>query len=192
MIYLPVTRMRTRRIGTCIATLRLPLGLPLTCVKDVKAGMKYLQDMCGLENFVLLSRSFGGACVHRGAEDKIVVAHAAIASQTTGRRESGGWHCAFARDWGQYAQRLVLKRLYEIYGGREIDSYSCSKWTIMRFSRNARKAKDVHVVRVYRPLRWHGVDGQERDMVSQDLVDDGERIELMKKEAYLREPESVQ
>ncbi|KAG7290067.1 hypothetical protein NEMBOFW57_000059 [Staphylotrichum longicolle] len=73
-------------LGRGIPCLRLDYRYPSVthaCVADAKAGMAYLRDMYGLDRFVLVGWSFGGAVVFSAAgDDERVVGCAAVASQT--------------------------------------------------------------------------------------------------------------
>ena len=187
-------------LGTGIPTLGLDYRMPARnkpCIKDVKAGMQYLQDMYGLDKFVLVGWSFGGAPVFTvGGEDQRVVGCATVASQT-----------AEAEGIRRLAPRPVLllhgtgdgtlspwcsQRLYDIHGSKGDRKLELFEGDNHALSRNARKAEAILCEFIAR-CTGLDIDGEEREsVVAQDLVDDGERIDLMKRGGDLREPESAQ
>ncbi|KAK4150688.1 Alpha/Beta hydrolase protein [Chaetomidium leptoderma] len=183
-------------LGRGIPSLRLDYRYPShteACVNDAKAGMAYLRDMYGLDRFVLIGWSFGGAVVFTAAaEDARVVGCATVASQT-----------ADAEGIKRLPPRPVLllhgsgdntvpvgcsQRLWHMYGDGdrmmqvfEGDNHSLGK--------NAELAEEMlcEFVATCAGVR---VGAQERrDVVAAELVEDGERHRLMERGGDLRAPE---
>lgn len=181
-------------LATGIPTLRLDYRMPARntpCVKDVKAGMKYLQDTYGLDRFVLVGWSFGGAPVFTvGGEDQRVVGCATVASQTAeteGIRRLAPRPVLLLHGTGDSTlSPWCSQRLYDTYGSkgeRKLELYEGDNHAL---SRNARKAEARLCEFVVR-CAGLAIDGEEKDIVvAQELVEDGERIELMKKGGDLR------
>jgi alpha/beta superfamily hydrolase len=183
-------------LGRGIPALRLDYRYPgqtALCVADTKAAMAFLRDMYGLDRFVLVGWSFGGAVVFTAAEeDQRVVGCATVASQTAG---TAGISKLSPRpvllmhgsgdntlDVG-CSQRLFHMygagdRMLEVFGG---DNHSLSK--------HAEEAEEMLCEFVARCAGVR-VDAQDRkDVVAAELVEDGERHGLMEKGGDLRAPE---
>ncbi|KAK4120240.1 alpha/beta-hydrolase [Parathielavia appendiculata] len=183
-------------LGRGIPCLRLDYRYPAVtepCVCDAKAGMAYLRDMYGLDRFVLVGWSFGGAVVFTAAEDDPhVVGCATVASQTAG-----------TEGIKRLAPRPVLlmhgsgdntlsvgcsQRLYHNYGAgdRMLQVFEGDNHSL---SRNAERAEEMLCEFVARCAGVR-VDPQERkNVVEAELVDERERHELMEKGGDLRAPE---
>jgi dienelactone hydrolase len=187
-------------LGTGIPALRLDYRMPArnkACVKDVKAGMKYLQDMYGLDRFVLVGWSFGGAPVFTvGGEDQRVVGCATVASQTAeteGIRRLAPRPVLLLHGTGDSTlSPWCSQRLYDMYGNKGDRKLELFEDDNHALSRNAGRAEAMLCEFIAR-CAGLTIDGKEREnVVSQELVDDTERIDLMKKGGDLREPESAQ
>jgi hypothetical protein len=187
-------------LGEGIPTLRLDYRVPARnreCVKDVKAAMGYLEDRYGIDRFVLVGWSFGGAPVFTvGGEDGRVVGCATVASQTAeteGIRRLSPRPVLLMHGTGDGTlSPRCSERLYEMYGGKGERRLELFGGDDHALSRNARKAEGM-LCEFIVACAGLEVGGEEWDsIVNQDLVDDGERIDLMKKGGDLREPESTQ
>ena len=104
---------RLRPLG--VTSLQLDYRLPGRlgdCIEDVLAGLEYLGDL-GKSRIVLVGHSFGGAVVIRaGIESALVIAVAALSSQTMG---------------AEGVRELSPKPLLLIHGrADEVLPYSCS------------------------------------------------------------------
>lgn len=129
-----------------VAGLRLEYRMPnrLTeCVADVVAGLEYLQGR-GVERAALIGWSFGGAVViEAGAESKVVVGIATVASQTYGTVGVG---------------RLAPKRLLLLHGTADRTlSDRCSRDLYAR----AREPKEL----VLYPGDDHGLTRHRRQVI---------------------------
>ncbi|OTB03902.1 hypothetical protein M426DRAFT_262784 [Hypoxylon sp. CI-4A] len=187
-------------LGSGIPTLRLDYRYPARnryCVADVRAAMGYLRDLYGLDKFVLVGWSFGGAPVFTvGGSDEHVVGCATIASQTA---ETEGIR--------QLASRPVLllhgtsdttlspscsERLYTMYGRkgtRRIELFNNDNHAL---SNNARTAEAM-LLEFIVSCADLGVNESERKAVAEnELVEDGERINLMRQGGDLRPLERLQ
>ncbi|AEO69749.1 b9f02d0c-39b7-444d-84bb-1ff210c77926 [Thermothielavioides terrestris] len=183
-------------LGRGIPTLRLDYRFPARaapCVADAKAAMAYLRDLYGLDRFVLVGWSFGSAVVFTAAaEDARVVGCAAVASQT-----------AEAEGIARLPPRPVLllhgsgdntlgvgcsQRLWHMYGNgdRMLQVFEGDNHSL---SANAERAEEMLCEFVARCAGVR-IDAQERrDVVGVELVDDGERHDLMERGGDLRAPE---
>ena len=167
------------------------------CVSDVKAAMDYLGTRYGLERFVLVGWSFGGAPVFTvGGEDKRVVGCATVASQTA---ETSGIR--------QLAPRPVLllhgtgdatlsyecsERLYDSYGeegSRELKLFQGDNHAL---SQNAMVAEKMLLAFVVRCAGVRVEEGEKEDVAGKQLVEEGAREQLMKAGGDLRGSESMQ
>lgn len=184
-------------LGRGIPTLRLDYRFPsraAPCAADARAGMGYLRDMYGLDRFVLVGWSFGGAVVLAAAgEDERVIGCAAVASQTAG-----------AEGIRRVAPRPVLllhgtadhtlsdgcsKRLYEMYGpegDRRLELFDGDNHAL---SRNAEKAEEMLCEFVAGCAGVRIAEDEREKVVDVELIDDEERHELMERGGDLREPE---
>ncbi|KAK3296517.1 Alpha/Beta hydrolase protein [Chaetomium fimeti] len=183
-------------LGRGIPALRLDYRYPgqtAPCTADARAAMAYLRDMYGLDRFVLVGWSFGGAVVFTAAEaDERVVGCATVASQTAG-----------AEGIGRLRPRPVLllhgsgdntldvgcsQRLFHMYGAgdRMLEVFEGDNHSL---SKHAEEAEEMLCEFVARCAGVR-VDAQERkDVVGAELVEDGERHRLMEKGGDLRAPE---
>ena len=166
------------------------------CVADVQAAMKYLENGYALSRFVLVGWSFGGAPVFTlGGSDKRVVGCATVASQTA---ETNGI--------GKLSPRPVLlmhgtgdktlryscsQRLYDDYGAkgeRELKLFDGDDHALTKNSREAEERLCDFI------MKCAGVEigREERKVVQSQLVDDGDRVKLMKKGGDMKGDESVE
>ena len=166
------------------------------CVADVRAAMKYLENGYALSRFVLVGWSFGGAPVFTlGGSDERVVGCGTVASQT-----------AETEGIGKVSPRPVLlmhgtgdrtlryscsQRLYDEYGDtgeRELKLFEGDDHALTRNSREAEERLCDFI------MRCAGVEirGEERMVVRSELVDEGDRVEIMKKGGDLKGDESIE
>ncbi|CAE7023363.1 hypothetical protein CFE70_003284 [Pyrenophora teres f. teres 0-1] len=180
-----------------VPVLRLDYRYPARtkhCVRDVLAAMKELEDAYQVKNFVLVGWSFGGAPVFTvGGEDKRVVGCATVASQTA---ETKGIQTLAPRPLlllhGTGDGTLspwCSEKLYDMYGtkgDRELKLFNGDDHAL---TRNALEAEQLIGGFI---LRCAGLDphANAHDL-SERLVGDEERVELMRKGGDLRRNESV-
>ncbi|GAB1321054.1 AB hydrolase-1 domain-containing protein [Madurella fahalii] len=184
-------------LGRGIPTLRLDYRFPsrtAPCVADARAGMGYLRDMYGLDRFVLVGWSFGGAVVFTAAgEDERVIGCATVASQTAGTdgirkvapRPVLLMHGTADRTLSDGCSR----RLYEMYGeqgDRRLELFDGDNHAL---SMNAEKAEEMLCEFVARCAGVRIAENEREKVVGVELIDDGERHELMERGGDLREPE---
>jgi pimeloyl-ACP methyl ester carboxylesterase len=183
-----------------IPTLRLDYRFPARnkyCTDDVLAAMTYLETEHGLNRFVLVGWSFGGAPVFTAAGvDERVVGCATVASQTA---ETEG-----IRDVGKRGVPVLLlhgtgdrtlspacsERLFQMYGNRgtrELKLFDGDDHALTRNSAEAERRIGEFI------MRCAGVDEQGRDyeVLKEKLISDGEKVELMRKGGDLRREEST-
>ena len=166
------------------------------CVADVQAAMKYLENGFALSRFVLVGWSFGGAPVFTlGGRDKRVVGCATVASQTAetdGITNVSPRPVLLMHGTGDRTLRYSCsQRLYNQYGAsgeRELKVFEGDDHALTRNSREA----EVRLCDFI--MRCVGVEiqGDERKVVQSTLVDDGDRVQLMKKGGDLKGDESVE
>ncbi|KAL2021776.1 hypothetical protein VTK56DRAFT_6719 [Thermocarpiscus australiensis] len=191
-------------LGRGIPVLRLDYRFPGrtgACARDARAAMAYLRDAYGLDRFVLVGWSFGGAVVFSVAaenkEEGEVVGCATVASQTAHAAE------AIAR----VAPRPVLllhgsadatlgvgcsRRLYEMYargGGEGERRLVVFEGDNHALSRNAERAEEMLCEFIARCAGVSVAEDEREAVVAAELVDDAERKELMRKGGDLRAPE---
>ncbi len=199
-IYLSLATKLVSLRGNGIPTLRLDYRYPARnqyCMADTRAAMDFLSNDYGLNRFVLVGWSFGGAPVFSlGGEDKRVVGCATVASQTA---ETNGIR--------RLAPRPVLllhgtsdttlnyscsERLYDMYGGdghREIKLFNGDNHAL---SHNAMAAEKLLLGFIAKCAGLRVDQSDNKDVVGRKLIDDGERVELMKKGGDLRGPEKIE
>jgi pimeloyl-ACP methyl ester carboxylesterase len=181
-----------------VPALRLDYRYPARnkyCVRDVLAAMNELEDAYQIRKFVLVGWSFGGAPVFTvGGQDKRVVGCATIASQTA---ETDGIRSLAPRPvlllHGTGDRTLspsCSERLYAMYdsnGDREVKLFDGDDHALTRNSLEAEQLIGGFI------LRCAGLDPQaEADGLSEKLVGDEEKVELMKKGGDLRRNESAE
>ncbi|EAQ88711.1 hypothetical protein CHGG_05330 [Chaetomium globosum CBS 148.51] len=183
-------------LGRGIPALRLDYRYPgrrEQCVADVRAAMAFLRDMYGLDRFVLVGWSFGGAVVFTAAEeDPRVVGCATVASQAA---EAEGIQKLSPRPvllmHGSGDNTLDVgcsQRLFHMYGAgdRMLEVFEGDNHSL---SKNADGA-EVMLCEFVARCAGLRVDAQDRkDVVGAELVEDGERHGLMEKGGDLRAPE---
>lgn len=166
------------------------------CVADVQAAMKYLENDYAFSRFVLVGWSFGGAPVFTlGGSDKRVVGCATVASQTA---ETDGI--------GKLSPRPVLlmhgtgdrtlryscsQNLYDDYGAKGERVLKLFDGDDHALTKNSREAEERLCDFI---MKCAGVEigREERKVVQSQLVDDGDRVELMKKGGDLKGDECVE
>ncbi|KAJ9149330.1 Alpha/beta-hydrolase [Pleurostoma richardsiae] len=190
-------------LGSGIPTLRLDYRYParnIYCSADVRAAMDYLGDMYGLDRFVLVGWSFGGAPVFTvGGADRRVAGCATVASQTA---EAGGIRSMAPRPvlllHGTGDRTLghsCSERLYGMYGGssqggsRRLRLFEGDDHAL---SRNAREVERMLCEFVAECAGVRVEEEEEKRVVGVELVEDGERRELMRRGGDLRGPEEVE
>ena len=199
-IYLSLAAKLASLSSNGIPALRLDYRYPARnryCMADTKAAMDLLSNTYGLNRFVLVGWSFGGAPVFSlGGEDMRVVGCATVASQTA---ETNGIR--------RLAPRPVLllhgtsdttlnyscsERLYDMYGAsgdREIKLFEGDNHAL---SHNAMAAEKM-LLSFIAKCAGVSVDKSEKEnVVGKKLIDNGERMELMKKGGDLRGPENIE
>ncbi|CAJ2500868.1 Uu.00g037210.m01.CDS01 [Anthostomella pinea] len=167
------------------------------CVRDVKAAMDYLQATYGLDHFVLVGWSFGGAPVFTvGGSNERVVGCATVASQTA---ETEG------------IRRLAPRPVLLLHGTAEVKlSQACSQRLYAQYGTEGNRQLrlfdgDNHALSVNAPVAETmlleftvncaglRVDGEEeKAVVDPELVEDSERMALMRKGGDSRAPESME
>jgi pimeloyl-ACP methyl ester carboxylesterase len=182
-----------------IPTLRLDYRFPArtaACVADAKAAMAYLRDMYGLDRFVLVGWSFGGAVVFSAADgDERVVGCATVASQTAGtegiRRLAPRPVLLMHGTGDRTLSDGCSRRLFEMYGAnpkgeRRLQLFEGDNHAL---SKNAERAEEM-LCEFVASCAGVGIGEEERERVVRlELIEDGERHGLMEKGGDLREPE---
>ncbi|PKS12453.1 hypothetical protein jhhlp_000659 [Lomentospora prolificans] len=191
-------------LGDGIPTLRLDYRFPAHnkyCVEDVRATMKFLRDMYGLDKFVLVGWSFGSAPVFTvaGADDdygRRVVGCATVAGQTA---EVEGIHRLAPRPvllLHGTADRTLSPRcsqhLYEMYGDdgdRRIHLFEGDNHTL---TQNARDAEEM-LSRFIAECAGIKIGEREKtEVIDIKLVEIDEREKLMNEGGDLRQPEHIE
>lgn len=186
-------------LGTGIPALRLDYRYPARnryCVEDVRAAIKYLQDTYGLDRFVLVGWSFGGAPVFTvGGSDDRIVGCATVASQTAeteGIRRLTPTPVLLLHGTGDSTlSASCSKQLYEMYGesgNRHIHMFDGDNHAL---SKNARTAEAMLLDFIVGCAGLRVDDKEMKAVTEQTLIGDGEREELMRRGGDLRPPESV-
>ncbi|KAL8993045.1 MAG: hypothetical protein Q9169_006637 [Polycauliona sp. 2 TL-2023] len=182
-----------------IPVLRLDYRFPARneyCVADVLAAMSFLERERSISRFVLVGWSFGGAPVFTvGGDDERVVGCATVASQTAGAdgieklapRPVLLLHGLEDQTLGSYCSESLYKR-YGEKGARELKLFDGDDHAL---TRNAKEAEEMLCRFV---MKCAGIEerGEEMDMVKEEVVGDGDRIELMKKAGDLGGGEHVE
>ncbi|KAL6162798.1 hypothetical protein ACJQWK_11709 [Exserohilum turcicum] len=181
-----------------VPVLRLDYRFPARTkysVRDVAAAMDELQSCYGIQHFVLVGWSFGGASVFSVAgSDTRVVGCATVASQTA---ETDAIALLAPRPLlllhgtgDRTLSPACSRRLYEGYGvggSRELRLFQDDDHALTRNSLEAEQCIGAFV------LRCAGLDGQAaRDGLTERLVGEGEKIELMRRGGDLRRNKSVE
>lgn len=182
-----------------VPALRLDYRYPARskyCVRDVLAAMDELEAGYGIKNFVLVGWSFGGTpvfCI--GGSDKRVVGCATIASQTAeteGIRRLAPKPLLLLHGTGDRTlSKGCSESLYERYGekgDRHLHLFPGDDHALTRNSLEAEQLIGGFI------LKCAGIKAESSDVgvLTEKLVDDGEKVELMKKGGDLRRNESVE
>ncbi|OTB10711.1 hypothetical protein K445DRAFT_386474 [Daldinia sp. EC12] len=187
-------------LGPGIPTLRLDYRYPARnryCVSDVRAALRFLQDMYGLDRFVLVGWSFGGAPVFTvGGSDDRVVGCATVASQTAetdGIRRLAPRPILLLHGTGDTTlSPSCSERLYDMYGNkgsRRIKLFDNDNHALSGHAHTAEAMLLDFIVK----CAGLGVNEAEKKAVAdRHLVEDSERTELMKKGGDLKPPESLE
>jgi hypothetical protein len=181
-----------------VPALRLDYRYPARnkyCVRDVLAAMKTLEESYGINSFVLVGWSFGGAPVFTvGGQDKRVVGCATVASQTAeteGIRSLAPRSLLLLHGTGDRTlSPSCSERLYSMYGSegdRELKLFDRDDHALTRNSLEAEQLIGGFI------LRCAGLDPrQDAEGLAEKLVGDEEKVELMKEGGDLRRNESVE
>lgn len=186
-------------LGSGVPTLRLDYRYPARnryCTRDVRAAMSYLESAYGLNRFVLVGWSFGGAPVFTvGASDERVVGCATVASQTA---DTEGIRKLAPRPLlllhGKDDRTLSYscsERLYEQYGGRGWRGLKLFEGDNHALTGNAVAAEAMLCEFVDGCASISVDDAERRKVMEKDLVEDGEREEMMRKGGDLRGAEHI-
>lgn len=184
-------------LSSGIPALRLDYRYPARnkyCVADVYAGMKYLQDLYGLDRFVLVGWSFGGAPVFTvGGADKRVVGCATVASQTAeteGIRKLAPRPVLLLHGTGDRTlSHACSERLYAMYGNkgdRQLELFDGDNHAL---TGNAATAEAMLCEFIAKCAGVKVDDGLRSEVVETELVEEDEREELMRRGGDLRGPE---
>jgi pimeloyl-ACP methyl ester carboxylesterase len=163
--------------------------------------MAYLRDMYGLDRFVLVGWSFGGAVVFSCAgEDERVVGCATVASQTADALEGIGrvrprpvllMHGSGDRTLSVGCSR----RLWKAYGDGDGDEDKGERRLEVfegdnhALSGNAKRAEEMLCEFVAQCAGVRVGEEERKNVVGVELVEDGERHGLMERGGDLRAPE---
>ena len=166
------------------------------CVADVQAAMKYLENGYALSRFVLVGWSFGGAPVFTlGGSDKRVVGCATVASQTAetdGIRNVSPRPVLLMHGTGDRTLRYSCSQsLYDEYGARGERELKLFEGDDHALTKNSREAEE-RLCDFIMKCAGVEIEGEEREVVQSELVDDGDRVEFMKKGGDLKGDESVE
>lgn len=182
-----------------VPALRLDYRYPARsryCVRDVLAAMDELESGFGIRNFVLVGWSFGGTpvfCI--GGSDKRVVGCATIASQTAeteGVRKLAPKPLLLLHGTGDRTlSKGCSESLYERYGengDRYLHLFPGDDHALTRNSLEAEQLIGGFI------LKCAGIKPEKGDegALAEKLVQDGEKVELMKRGGDLRRNESVE
>jgi pimeloyl-ACP methyl ester carboxylesterase len=186
-------------LPTGIPALRLDYRYPARnkyCVDDVRAAISYMQVTYGLDRFVLIGWSFGGAPVFTlGGSDDRIIGCATIASQTADtegiRRLAPTPVLLMHGTADRTLSPSCSERLYEMYGdkgNRQIHLFNDDDHAL---SRHAKTAEVMLMDFIVGCAGLHVDDTEMETIANETLVEDGERQELMKEGGDLRAPESI-
>ncbi|KAI0832225.1 alpha/beta-hydrolase [Hypoxylon sp. FL0890] len=187
-------------LGSGVPALRLDYRYPARnryCVADVRAAMGFLQDLYGLDCFVLVGWSFGGAPVFTiGGSDKRVVGCATIASQTAetdGIRRLAPRPVLLLHGTGDSTlSPSCSERLYSTYGDKGSKRIELFDGDNHALGRNARTAETMLLGFIAGCAGLRVDDSEKKGVVDRELIDESERMELMNKGGDLRPPERIQ
>lgn len=184
-------------LGRGIPVLRLDYRYPArtaACVGDARAGMAYLRDMYGLDRFVLVGWSFGGAVVFSAAaDDARVVGCAAVASQAAGAdgiRRLAPRPLLLVHGSGDNTLAVgCSQRLWHMYGERGDRQLQVFQGDNHSLAGNAETVEQMLCEFVARCAGVPVGADERRKVVGLELVDGGERKRLMERGGDLRAPE---
>ncbi len=184
-------------LGRGIPSLRLDYRYPAdieACVADVKAAKAYLHDMYGLDRFVLVGWSMGARVALASAvDDDRVVGCAALAIQAPFKEAN--IHSLRPRPLlvmhGTADNTAVVgqsEHLFHLYGDgdRMLQLFEQDNHSL---SRNAEEAEELLCEFTARCAGVPVSSDERREVVEAELVDPGERHELMERGGDLRAPE---
>jgi hypothetical protein len=163
------------------------------CVPDVLAGMHYLENNYGIDRFVLVGWSFGGAPVFTiGGMDDRVVTCATVASQTAeteGIKSVGRKGLPVLLLHGTGDRTLSPARsqsLYERYGSkggrREMRLFEGDDRSL---ALNAGQAEEL-LCKFIAECTGVDIDDEEQDMIQQPLIEDSDQVKKMRDGKDLR------
>ncbi|EPE28728.1 alpha/beta-Hydrolase [Glarea lozoyensis ATCC 20868] len=198
-IYMSIAE-KLSSLDTGIPVMRLDYRYPARnkyCTRDVLAAMDYIESNYSISKFVLVGWSFGGAPVFAvGGMDSRVIACATVASQTA---ETEGIRNLAPRPvlllHGKADRTLspsCSRNLYELYGPRGDRRIHIFDGDDHSLTRHAAKAEEMLCDFIAEVGGLKISETDQEDVVRKELVDDGERVELMKKGGDLRGEERVE
>ncbi len=166
------------------------------CVADMKAAMDYMESKHRISRLVLVGWSFGGAPVFTaGGSDERVVGCATVASQTA---DTDGIRYLAPKPLlllhGTADKTLsprCSKNLYKAYGTKGERRIHLFEGDDHALTRNSLKAEEMLCGFIMRCARVEVGDGEGK-IVSEDLMGDTDRVELMKKGGDLKGDERVE
>lgn len=184
-----------------LPVLRMDYRIPARnkyCVADVLAAMDYLSAQYSVSRIVLVGWSFGGAPVFTvGGHDSRVVGCATIASQTAeteGIRAVGRRGVPVLLLHGTADRTLspqCSERLYDMYGSKGRRKVHYFEGDDHALTGNSVEAERM-LCQFIADVAGLNMGDAERDMVNKDLVDQGDKIEIMKKGGDLKGAESIE
>ncbi|KAK3400909.1 Alpha/Beta hydrolase protein [Sordaria brevicollis] len=183
-------------LGSGIPTLRLDYRYPARtklCVSDVLAAMQYLQDLYGLDKFVLVGWSFGGAPVFTVAgADQRVVGCATVASQTAeteGIRRLSPRPVLLMHGTGDRTLgHQCSERLYEMYGERGDRRLELFEGDNHALTGNAIVVEEMLGEFVAKCAGVEMPKEVEEEVLGVEVVDEEEREELMREPVAAIDP----
>jgi len=182
-----------------IPVLRLDYRYPARneyCVRDVCAGMDMLQKDYGVGRFILVGWSFGGAPVFTvgGAEKERVLGCATVASQTDGTYGIKDLSPRPVLLLHGTADGILSpgssEHLYRTYGAGGDRTLHLFEGDDHALTKNALEAEEM-LCRFIMKCASEDIEAGESGVLKQELVGEGDRIELMKKGGELHRPENV-
>ena len=184
-----------------LPVLRMDYRIPARnkyCVADVLAAMGYLTAEYNVSRFVLVGWSFGGAPVFTvGGQDSRVVGCATIASQTAetdGIRAVGRRGVPVLLLHGTGDRTLspqCSERLYDMYGSKGQRKVHCFEGDDHALTRNSLETERM-LCEFIADVAGLNMGKAETEMVNKSLVDQGDKIEIMKKGGDLKGAESIE
>ena len=197
-IYLPIAD-KLALLNKGIPVMRLDYRVPAQnryCVTDVKAAMDYLQNEYSVSRFVLTGWSFGGAPVFTvGGKDARVVGCATVASQTAETDGINGLsprpllllHGTGDRTLSPSCSERLF-RMYGTKGNRELKLFEGDDHAL---TQNSLKAEEMLCNFIMKCAGVEIGDGESK-IVKENLIGDGNRVELMKQGGDLKGEESIE